>query len=152
MLSSKAKYGLNASLLLAREHNNGPMLISNIARKEKIPEKFLSLILLQLKNKGILQSRKGRGGGYLLARSPDLITFGEIIRTLDGPLAPTPCVSETAFRKCTECADPATCGIKMVMKEVRDSIAGILDNTSLADVIAGNVNYRKGGKKGERGG
>lgn len=134
MLSKKAKYALQAIMILSREYNKGPILISDIASQEHIPQKFLEMILLQLKNKGILQSKKGKGGGYFLGRPPDQITFGEVIRVLDGPLAPVPCVSETAYMKCEECDDEETCGIRMVMKEVRDGIAEILDGTSFKDV------------------
>lgn len=136
MLSKKTKYGLQALLTLAREHGGGPMLIADLAEQERIPRKFLELILLQLKNAGILGSRKGRGGGYFLARHPAEITMGSVIRLLDGPLAPVPCASETAYRKCTECRDEASCGIRLVMKDVRDAMAEILDHTSLQEVVA----------------
>jgi len=135
MLSMKAKYGLRAMLLLARKYGQGPILISDIAEKEAIPKKFLELILLELRNKGCLHSRKGKGGGYYLGKSPHEISMGEIIRILDGPLAPIPCVSLTAYRRCTDCPDERTCGIRVVMKEVRDSTAKILDGTTLADVL-----------------
>ena len=135
MLSRKAKYGLKALILLAREYGRGPLLISEIAEREGIPKKFLELILLQLKNQGFLYSKKGRGGGYSLSRPPDQISFGQVIRVMDGPLAPLPCVSQTAYRKCDECEDEATCGIRMVMKEVRDSTARILDGTTFGHVV-----------------
>ncbi|MGC4055757.1 MAG: Rrf2 family transcriptional regulator [Paludibaculum sp.] len=96
---------------------------------------FLEKLLLDLKNAGFLDSRKGRRGGYLLARSPEQITVGAVIRSIEGPLAPLPCASETAFRKCDECVDITTCGTRIVMRQVRDAIAGILDNTTIADVI-----------------
>src|SRR5205809_7495432 len=88
MLSMKAKYGLRALLSLARQENQGPVLISELAEKESIPKKFLELILLDLKNHGILQSKKGKGGGYSLSRRPEAIKLGRVIRVLDGPLAP----------------------------------------------------------------
>ena len=132
----KAKYGLRAMLFLAREYGEGPILISEIARKEAIPKKFLELILLELRNTGYLHSKKGRGGGYYLGKSPQQISLGEIIRILDGPLAPIPCVSLTAYRRCPDCPDEKTCGIRVVMKEVRDATARILDGTTLADVLA----------------
>ena len=136
MLSMKAKYGLRAMLFLAREYGEGPILISEIARKEAIPKKFLELILLELRNTGYLHSKKGKGGGYYLGKSPQQISLGEIIRILDGPLAPIPCVSLTAYRRCPDCPDEKTCGIRVVMKEVRDATARILDGTTLADVLA----------------
>ena len=135
MLSKKAKYGLKAMILLAQHYEQGPLLISEIAQKEAIPKKFLELILLELKKQGILHSKKGKGGGYTLAKSPEMIKMGHIVRILDGPLAPLPCVSVTAYAKCQECRDEKTCGIRIVMKDVRDAIAHILDGTSLADVL-----------------
>jgi Rrf2 family protein len=135
MLSNKAKYALRALFVLSKKYNQGPVLISELAAEEGIPKKFLELILLELKNQGILQSKKGRGGGYFLGKNPDSITLGQVIRILDGPLAPLPCVSQIAYRKCEECEDEATCGIRIVMKEVRDATASILDGASLADVL-----------------
>ena len=135
MLSKKAKYALKALTLLTKEYGRGPILISDLAEREGIPKKFLEMILLSLKNKGILQSKKGKGGGYLLGKPPDRVTLGEVIRILDGPLAPLPCVSRTAYRKCDECEDEMTCGIRPVMKEVRDETARILDGTTLSDML-----------------
>ncbi|AMV70529.1 Rrf2 family transcriptional regulator [Desulfuromonas carbonis] len=135
MISKKTKYGLQALLSLAREHGLGPLLIADLAEQERIPKKFLELILLQLKNAGILGSRKGKGGGYFLAKDPAQITLGSAIRVLEGPLAPIPCASETAYQKCEECHDENTCGIRLVMKDVRNAIADILDHTSLKDVL-----------------
>lgn len=135
MLSKKTNYALRALIYLAREYGRGPILISEVAKNEGIPKKFLELILLDLKNHGILHSKKGKGGGYFLSKPPDSIMLGHVIRMFDGPLAPIPCVSQTAYQKCDECVDERTCGIRIVMKEVRDSIAGILDNTSLAEVL-----------------
>jgi len=135
MLSQKAKYGLKALLALAAEYGRGPILISELAQREGIPKKFLESILLELKNHGILQSKKGQGGGYQLAKPPAVISLGRVIRIMDGPLAPLPCASETAYRRCDECVDETTCGIRIVMREVRDATARILDGTSLADVI-----------------
>jgi Rrf2 family protein len=136
MLSRKAKYGLQAVFLLAKDYGKGPVLISELAGRAAIPKKFLESILLELKKYGILDSKKGKGGGYLLGRPPNEITMGKIIRVLDGPLAPVSCVSQMAYRKCTECIDERTCGIRLVMKEVRDTIADVLDNTSLENVIS----------------
>ncbi|MGA2192069.1 MAG: Rrf2 family transcriptional regulator [Nitrospirota bacterium] len=135
MLSKKTKYALKALIYLANEQDKKPVLISELAAAEKIPKKFLEIILLSLKNHGILRSKKGKGGGYMLGRAPGDISIGNIIRMFDGPLAPVPCVSEMAYMRCGECADESTCGIRIVMKEVRDSIAGILDGTSLSDML-----------------
>jgi Rrf2 family protein len=134
MLTNKAKYALRALALLAEEYGKGPVLISKIAQKEGIPKKFLELILLELKNNGILRSKKGKGGGYFLGKQPGSVSVGSVVRLMDGPLAPVPCVSETAYRPCDECKDEKTCGVRWIMKEVRDSIAGVLDQTSLADM------------------
>ena len=135
MLSKKTKYALKAMMVLAKEYGQGPVLISDIAQREGIPRKFLELILLELRNQGVLQSKKGKGGGYFLGRPPQQISVGQIVRILEGPLAPLPCVSKTAYMRCRECRDERTCGIRMVMKEVRDSTAKILDSTTLADML-----------------
>ena len=136
MLSRKSKYGLKALLILAQEAGQGPVLISELADREAIPKKFLEAILLELKRHGVVQSQKGKGGGYFLRRNPGDITFGEVIRVLDGPLAAVRCVSQTAYMKCVECVDEPTCGVRLAMKEVRDATAQILDHTTLADVNA----------------
>ena len=132
MLSRKSKYGLKALLVLAREAGHGPVLIAELARREAIPKKFLEAILLELKRHGVVHSQKGKGGGYFLRREPADITFGEVIRVLEGPLAMVPCVSETAYTKCVECLDERTCGVRLAMKEVRDATAQILDHATLA--------------------
>lgn len=135
MISKKTKYALKALIHLAEEYDKGPILISDLAQKERIPKKFLELILLALKNNGILQSKKGKGGGYFLGRPPRKVNMGQIIRIMEGPLAPVPCVSETAYAPCEDCDDEATCGIRIVMKDVRDAISRIFDNTTLADLL-----------------
>src|SRR5258708_15007229 len=131
MLSKKSKYALKAMLVLAKEYGQGPVLISDIAQREGIPRKFLELILLELKNQGLLQSKKGKGGGYFLGREPHLISVGHIIRVLDGPIAPLPCVSKTAYMRCRECRDERHCGISIVRKEVRDPPATIIASPSI---------------------
>jgi Rrf2 family protein len=135
MLSMKAKYGLKALLALAERDSEGPVLIVDLSRREKIPRKFLESILLQLKRADLLRSKKGRGGGYALDRPPEAIVLGDVIRLLDGPLALVPCASLTAYEKCGDCIDEASCGIRIVMKDVRDATAGILDGTTLADLL-----------------
>ncbi len=136
MLSSKAKYGLKAMVYLARSEGQGPVLIADVAEHEHIPKKFLDTILLELKNHGLLSSKKGKGGGYTMARPAARIMVGEIVRILDGPLAPVQCVSRTAYRRCDDCMDEAACAVRAVMQDVRDAISAILDNTSLADMSA----------------
>jgi len=133
-LSRKARYALRALYALAGDESRRPVLIADLAEKERIPRKFLEAILLELRNAGILQSKKGKGGGYALARAPEQVTLGQVIRVVDGPLAPIPCVSERAYVRCEECVSEDSCGTRMVMKEVRDAIAKILDGTTLADV------------------
>ena len=133
-LSKRTQYSLRALYALARCHNEGPRLIVDLANEEAIPKKFLEQILLNLKGRGLVDSKKGRGGGYFLAHPPDQITLGSVIRMIEGPLAPLPCASETAFRKCDECVDVETCGTRIVMRQVRDAIASILDRTTLSMV------------------
>lgn len=135
MLSKKAKYALQALVRLTQAAPHAPILISELAHQENIPKKFLEAILLDLKRHGILQSKKGKGGGYFLGKPPEAIAMGQVIRILDGPLAPLPCVSQTAYMKCLECRDEKTCHIRIVMQEVRDATAQILDGTSLADMM-----------------
>jgi Rrf2 family protein len=135
MLSKKAKYALQACLSLAGEPPGQPILIAALAGRDGIPKKFLEIILLDLRNAGLLASRKGKGGGYHLAKPPQQIYVGQIVRLMDGPVAPVPCVSQTAYQPCAECHDERYCGIRLVMKDVRDAIAGIYDNTSLTDVL-----------------
>jgi len=136
MISRQAKYALRALIALARIKPGSAAQTSDIAAQEKIPKKFLEAILLELKRRGLVESRKGKGGGYFLRREPADITFGEVIRVLDGPLAAVPCVSQTAYMRCAECVDELTCGVRLAMKEVRDATARILDSTTLADVNA----------------
>ena len=136
MLSNKSKYGLKALLVLATEAGHGPVLVADLAAREGLPRKFLETILLDLKRHRVVESRKGRGGGYFLRRRPSEVTFGEVIRALDGPLAAVSCVSESAYAPCDECLDEETCGVRLAMKKVRDATAEILDHTTLADVNA----------------
>jgi Rrf2 family protein len=136
MLSKKAKYAIKALLTLAEEyHHNKPVLISTIAERNKIPKKFLESILLDLRNAGLVQSRQGRGGGYSLFRNPDQINLAQIIRTVEGPIALTPCVSLNFYAKCDDCIDEATCRLKRVMEKVRDANLKVLESSTLADVI-----------------
>jgi Rrf2 family protein len=131
MLSAKAKYGLKAMVRLAKDYGRGPWLIADLAAEEGIPRKFLELILLELKQQGVLQSKKGKGGGYLLARRPEDISVGAVLRILDGTLAQVPCVGHVGYRPCDECKDPSACSIRRLMTEVYDASAGILDSTTL---------------------
>lgn len=132
MLTRKGKYGLKAMVLLARRKGDGPILIGDLAEEEGIPKKFLENILLALKHRGLVQSRKGPHGGYQLGRTPDRISVGDIIRALDGPLALVSCVSQTAYAPCEECITEKDCAVRRVFQQVRDETARILDGTTLA--------------------
>lgn len=133
-LSKRGEYGIRALITLASREEQGEVVqIREIAEREKIPVKFLEQILLTLKNAGLVQSRMGSGGGYYLGKPAGQITLGQIIRILDGPLAPIRCVSQTAYEKCA-CPDEETCGLRLVMLDVRNSISNILDRTTLEDV------------------
>ncbi len=134
-LSKRGEYGIKALLDLASADSAHSLVqVRELAEREKIPVKFLEQILLGLKNAGILHSRLGVGGGYYLARPADEITLGQIVRTLDGTLAPIRCVSKIAYERCV-CPDEETCGLRLVMLDVRNAIADILDQTTLADVL-----------------
>jgi Rrf2 family protein len=134
-LSKRGEYGIRALLYLASRHeDSGVVQIKEIAAQEQIPIKFLEQILLALKNAGLVNSRMGSGGGYYLTRSPNQITLGQLVRVLDGTLAPIRCVSQMAYEPCP-CPNEETCGLHMVMYDVRNAIAHILDNTTLADVL-----------------
>lgn len=122
-------------IALGRRYGEGPVLIATLAAEETIPLKFLEGILLDLKGRGVLESKKGKGGGYQLSRPPSTITVGSVIRLLEGPLAPLPCASETAFRACEECEDIEHCGTRMILRQVRDAVADVLDKTTLAELI-----------------
>jgi Rrf2 family protein len=134
MLTKKSKYGIKALLILAEHAGEGPMLVTDLAERERIPKKFLEAILLDLKRHGLLQSKKGRGGGYFLRGEPDKITIGQVVRLLDGPLALVPCASQTAYMPCDDCLDERLCGVRVAMKQVRDATARILDHTTLASL------------------
>lgn len=133
-LSKKTQYSLRALYALTRYYGSGPVLISKLAVEEHIPQQFLEQILLNLKQRGLVHSKKGKGGGYQLGKDPSQVTVGSIIRLIEGPLAPLPCASETAYRKCDECVDERVCGTRFVMRQVRDAVAAILDNVTLSDV------------------
>ncbi len=124
-------------MLLASDEKKGrgPVLISELAKRGRIPQKFLEAILLELKNQGVLQSKKGKGGGYSLGQPAGDIKFGNIIRLMEGPLALIPCVSQSLHHKCRDCSDDESAGIRILFKEVRDATAQILDNTSVEKVL-----------------
>jgi Rrf2 family protein len=122
-------------LALGSRYGEGPVPIATLSKQEAVPIKFLELILLDLKGNGLLNSKKGPRGGYQLSRPPSTITVGSLIRMMEGPLAPLPCASETAYRPCEECGDIESCGTRIIMRQVRDAMANVLDRTTLADLI-----------------
>lgn len=135
MLSKKTKYAIKALIALAKKYEKGPVLISEISDQERIPKKFLEAILLDLKNQGILGSKKGAGGGYYLIKPPEEVMLSKVIRMTDGPIALIPCVSMNFYERCAECVDEVTCGLRAVAQEVRDASLQILSQTSLADIV-----------------
>jgi Rrf2 family protein len=141
-VSKRGEYALRALIDFGLAEALGrPLLqVSELASKEDLPVKFLEQILMQLKAAGYLESRRGKHGGYLLARPPENICIGQVIRLIDGPLAPIACVSQTAYERCS-CPDEEHCGLRMLMLDVRNAIANILDRYTLADVV--EVTVRK---------
>lgn len=135
-LSKRGEYALRAliDLGIAQELGRPLLQIGELAEKEKLPEKFLEQILVQLKLGGFVESRRGKRGGYTLARPMQEISFGAVVRSIDGPLAPIACVSQTAYARCT-CPDEAHCGLRMLMLDVRNAIANVLDRYTLADTV-----------------
>jgi Rrf2 family protein len=137
MLTQRSRYGLRALILIAREAPGSPPVpMSRIASEASVPRKFLEIILSELKAAGLVVSTRGKQGGFHLAKPAHLISFGDIIRVIEGPLALIPCVSRTAYKRCKDCRDEATCEIRRAMMIVRDDTARILDGTSLADAVA----------------
>lgn len=135
MITQKAKYALRALTVLAEAAADEPVMISDIAVQQKIPKKFLEQILLDLKHHGIVVSRRGKQGGYLLLKPAHSITFGEILRIIDGPIAPLPCLSITAYRKCDDCEGEQTCQIRQVFAKVADATRKVLFSTTIADAV-----------------
>jgi Rrf2 family protein len=139
MLSQKAKYGLRALVELARA-SGAQVSAGELATRAGAPRKFLEAILLELSRNQIVVSRRGKFGGYVLARSPAEITFAEVIRIVDGPLALAPCVSpRLGFRKCADCPDLDTCTLREALLRARDATADVLEAYSLADAAASGV-------------
>ncbi len=135
MLTRKGKYGLKALVHLARAEPGKAVQVAEIADKENISKKFLDAIMRDLKNAGFVRSWKGPGGGFALSRLPEEIPVGAVVRALDGPLAPIACASRTAFQPCTDCGDKRTCAVRIIMLEVRDATAGVLDHATLASML-----------------
>ncbi|GAA4319388.1 Rrf2 family transcriptional regulator [Flaviaesturariibacter amylovorans] len=136
MLSQKAQYAFRALTYLADHYDEGPVLIADIAEKKRIPIKFLESILLQLKKAQILDSKKGKGGGYFIRQHPSETSIAAIIRTVDGPIAMLPCVSLYFYQRCANC-DEQNCGLHNIMEQVRDATLQILENKTIADLKSG---------------
>jgi Rrf2 family protein len=136
MLTAKGKYGLKALAHLASLAPGETAQSVDIAEANSIPKKFLDAILGELRNAGVVHSKKGPGGGYMLAHPPANVKLGFVIRTLDGPLAPIACASRTAYQPCQDCDDVETCAVRLSMVKVRDAISDILDRLTLADMLA----------------
>lgn len=136
MISQKAKYALRALTALARNQDGKPLLIAEIAEAQKIPRKFLEQILLDLKRSGFVMSRRGKLGGYALLKPASEITFGQVLRLIDGPIAPLPCLSKIAYRKCDDCQTEAECEVRRVFARVADTTRAVLDSTTIADALA----------------
>jgi Rrf2 family protein len=134
MLSMKAKYALRALIVLAQHH---PQLMrtKTVALEAEAPAKFLETILSDLKNHGVVISKRGMMGGYILSKAADKITVGDVVRIMDGPLAPIRCASVTAYQRCDDCPDEQACAIHYIMKDVREAICGILDHRTIADML-----------------
>ena len=135
MLSQKARYALRALVELARAEPGAQLTASEIATRSDAPRKFLEAILLELSRRGLIVSRRGKFGGYVLARPPETISFAEAIRLIDGPLALAPCVSRMAFRKCHDCVSLETCVLRGALLKARDATAMVLESYTLADAV-----------------
>ena len=134
MLSKKSQYAFKALAYLTEKFNQGPVLISEISTRKKVPLKFLENILLELKKGGILESKKGKGGGYFLKKDPAQIKVATIVRLVNGPIAMLPCVSLYFYKRCDNC-DETSCGLHDIMIQVRDASLGVLENKTLADLL-----------------
>lgn len=146
MISQKAKYALKALLALARSGRDKTLLISEIAENENIPKKFLEQILLDLKHHGIVMSKRGKSGGYQLLKDPGAISYGEVLRIIEGPIAPLPCLSRMAYRRCEDCPDEETCEVRRVFARVADATRKALDGTAFADSLAEEEIEQRGGR------
>lgn len=142
MLTSKGKYGIKAMVHLAMFEAGETAQIAEIAQRNNISKKFLDAILLDLRNAGMLRSKKGPGGGYALARPARTIEVGAVIRALEGPIAPIGCASQSAFKPCEDCGDIEACVVRSVMREVRDAMAAVVDNLTIADLASRAAAYK----------
>lgn len=139
MITQKAKYALKALLALAAAPEGRPCSIRDLATRESIPQSFLEQILIELRRAGLVESRRGKEGGYLLAAPAAEIGLGRILRLVDGPLAPLPCLSRTAYRRCLDCGDEGSCTVRRVFSEMYETTVAIMDRTTLADALQDRV-------------
>lgn len=135
MISQKAKYAFKALFRLAEVPYGQALSIEEIARGDAIPQKFLEHILLDLKRKGLVASRRGRTGGYMLIKEPGEMTIGSVLRAIDGPIAPLPCISRTAYRRCPDCQDEKTCAVRRLFADSYSAMLLLWDGTTLAEVL-----------------
>jgi Rrf2 family protein len=142
MLSQKVRYGLRALVELAREGADRQLTAGELAVRADAPRKFLEAILLELSRRGLIVSRRGKFGGYALAKDAGAITFADVIRVIDGPLALAPCVSQTAFRKCEDCPDLETCALRPALRRARDATAEVLESYTLTNAVADSGGVR----------
>lgn len=142
MLSKKTKYAIKALVFIARNKDEQPLSASRISEEQNIPLKFLEAILTELKNARILNSRKGKYGGYSLNGAPEEIRMAQIMRLLDGPISILPCVSLNFYERCEECVDEARCGIRQIALEIRDETVERLEAATLVDIIRREKNLK----------
>jgi Rrf2 family protein len=132
MIAQKTRYALRSLLFLAEEQGGAPVQLGRIAETQRVPPKYLELIMLELKKSGLVKSVRGPKGGYKLARSSDHISFGEIVRTMEGPIALVSCASVNFYAPCGDCHDEATCAIRRAFTIMRDQSTAVLNSISLA--------------------
>jgi Rrf2 family protein len=137
MISQKAKYAFKALFHLAEQPWGTSLQIEEIARGAGVPRRFLEHILLDLKRKGLVASRRGRAGGYVLVTNPAETSIGDVLRAIDGPIAPLPCISRTAYRRCDDCADERTCTVRKLFADTYTATLLLMDGTTLAEALAG---------------
>jgi Rrf2 family protein len=142
MISQKAKYAFKALFRLAEVPPGEALSIEEIARADAIPQKFLEHILLDLKRKGLVASRRGRAGGYMLIKQPHEMTIGSVLRAIDGPIAPLPCISRTAYRRCTDCKDETACTVRRLFADTYAAMLLLMDGTTLAEAIRPGAGLR----------
>ncbi len=139
MISLKTKYAIKALIVLAEERQDGgaSLRIEDIATRANIPKRFLEHILLEMRKGGLISSRRGREGGYLLIREPESVSIGAVLRLIDGPIAPLPCLSRNAYHRCEDCVDEATCKLRRVFGDLFSAYLLMVESLTLADLVRG---------------